>query len=348
MVEYVCNKCFRTFDHKHNYIYHINRKKSCVAIKERISKNLDRKPALKKIISDKIDQIEKLIPDNTPKVINKKKVLNEVLESFNVKNILKPNGEINSLIIYNEDFTKPDCVYCNKNFINNSHRNRHMNSNCDVRKGYIEVIKVLEAELNNIYLENKFLRNKYMSLFGDSYLFPFGTEKFGSLDIKLIGDAVKNPYKGLPDLIEAYHFNQEEKKYNNVRIKNPRGNHMEIYNGTNWVIETKENVIQTLIRTYKDIIDTELDNLHTLVSPHLIRNYNDFSEYVDQYISYLMYDTDLDFLHKKYAKPIYQRIYTAMELMLINVFRKEIFHRLEEEIILRNTKKKDENELVEK
>jgi len=342
MVEYTCNKCFRTFDHKHNFIYHINRKNSCVAVKDRLTKLVDRRPQLKKVINEKIKDIDELLPKSIVDIFDKKKVIETVTEGIKEEKILKPNGEMGTLNVYNPEFTEPICVYCNRNFVTNSHRNRHMNNNCDVRKKYIEMITVLETELNNIYLENKFLRNKYMGLFGDNYVFPFGTEKFGSIDINLVGDAVKNPFKGLPDLVEAFHFNSDEKRYNNIRIKNPRASHLEIYNGTNWIIETKENVIQTLIRTYKDIVDTELDNMNGIISPNLIRNYNDFSEYVDNYISYLMYDTDLSSIQKKYAKPIYQKIYTAMELMLINAFRKDIFHKIEEEIF-----KKEENIKIE-
>jgi len=330
MVEYTCNKCFRIFDHKHNYLYHVNRKKSCAAAKEKLSKLMDRRPYLKKFMNETIQDVQKMLPENIVNIFDKK-ILDAPPDMIQEK-ILKPDGELGTLNIYNPEFIDPICVYCNRNFVTNSHRNRHMNNNCNVRKKYCEMIKVLESEFNNLYVENKFLRNKYMGLFGDG-IFPFGTEKFGSVDINLIADAVKNPFKGIPDMVEFFHFSGKEKKYSNIRIKNPRSSHLEIFNGKTWIIETKENVIQTLIRTYIDLIDTEIDNLNSVLPPFMIRNYNDFTEYFDYYISYLMYDTDLTSVQKKYSKPVYQKIYSSMELMLINTFRKEIFLKIEEEIM---------------
>jgi len=84
---------------------------------------------------------------------------------------------------------------------------------------------------------------------------------------------------------------------------------------------------------YKDAIDNEIDNVTQLLPSNIIKNYNDFSEYIDYYISYLIYDTDLTALQKKMGKAIYNKLYNAMEIMLINSFRKELFNKIEEEIM---------------
>lgn len=320
MVEYTCNKCFKIFSHKYNYLYHINKRKSdCTKINSKIN-NIPNDPNVKKILEKKFEDISKNLS-------------NKIINSFDNEN--KQENETidySNIPIFNQEFNQPICVFCNKKFITNSHRNRHMNQNCLVRKRYIELIKVLDIELENLYTENRFLRNKYMSLFGDKYLFPFGTEKFIGYDQNLIIDAIKNPYKGIPDLIEAYHFNPLENRYHNIKIKNPRNSHIEIYNGSDWVIETKENVIQTLLRTYKDIIDMEVENYNSNLPSNIIKSYNDFSEFIDYWLSFLLYDTELTSYQKKHSKPIYNKIYTAIELMMINCFRKEVFNKIEEEI----------------
>lgn len=290
MVEYTCQKCNRIFNHKHNYIYHIRRKNSCIP--EKPEEKQEEKPK-------EVQVVEK---------------------------------ESKSLVIYNPNLIDTNCVYCNKFFHTNSHRNRHMNTNCAIRKKYLELIKILDGELENLYLENRFLKSKYMGLFGDNHLFPFGTEKISGYDNNLIMDCIKNPYKSIPDFIESYHFNPLERRYNNVKIKNPKASSLEVYNGVNWVIETKENVIQTLLRNYKDIVDMEVEKLNENISENFIQSYNDFSELVDVYLSFAIYDRDITPYQKKTSKPIYLKIYTAIELMLINVFRKDVSHKIEEEI----------------
>jgi len=292
---------------------------------------------MKKYLEKKLEQSNQVIqPVNVFSDENKEK-LKEKLDN-NTENL----SDYSNIKIFNPEFNEPVCVYCNKRFMTNSHRNRHMNSNCVVRKKYIDLIKTLDSEYDSFYLENKFLRNKYMSLFGEQYLFAFGTEKFSGYEMYLVADVIKNPYKGIPDFIEAYHFNPLESRYNNVRIKNPRGGHLEVFNGKNWVIESKETVIQTLLRTYKDIVDMEVENFSKTIHQSLIKNYNDFSEYVDYYLSFLIYDSEIPLIYKRNAKPIYHKIYTAIELMLINTVRKnkDIYCKIEEEIT--NLKSKNE------
>ena len=306
MVEYTCNKCLRIFDHKHNYLYHINRKRSCLNVSEKIQQLSNPPPNI--IIDNSSYKPENNKPDNF-------------------------KNELKSMTIYNPQMNEPICIYCNKLFMNNSHRNRHMNNNCPTRKKYQELIKILDFELENLYLENRFLRGKYIGLFGEKYLFAFGTERFVNYNLNLVADCIRNPYKGIPEFIEAYHFNSIERRYNNIRIKNPKGSHLEIYNGTNWVIETKDNVIQTLLRTYKDIVDSEVEKMSETIPYNFIKNYNEFSENVDFYISHLIYDSDILPNVKRICKPIYCKIFSSIELMLINIFRKEISHKIEEETL---------------
>lgn len=301
MIEYKCEKCNKIFDHKHNFIYHLKRKTNC-------NKQADK---LKELTKNEIQ------PPEIVNVFDKKKVIKETKKKLSSYELAQ------KMTIYNKDLNDPICVYCNKLFSSNSHRNRHMNNTCDVRKRYYELIDVCDKEIDNLIVENKFLKNKYLNLFGDKYLFPFGMEKFSNVDIGLITNAIKNPYKGLPELTQKYHFNPKEMRYHNVRVKSPKSMHLEIYNGTNWNLESRENVITTLLRTYKDIVDTEVDKSDCKIAFQFIKAYNEFSEAIDYYISFILYDCDLTQEQKKLYKPIYQRIFTAIDLMIINAFRKD-------------------------
>lgn len=323
MVEYKCEKCHRIFDHKHNFLYHQNKKKSCIPTFPKIIDQI----TAKNLLDQKFNDIG-LTTSQLMDIINKPND-DEQLEDIDMSNFT----------IYNPEFIKPICVYCNKHFLTNSHRNRHMNLNCNIRKKYIELLKTLDSEIENQYLENKLLRNKILELYGDNTLFTFGTEKFSTYDMNLVSDSIKNPYRGIPKFIESYHFNTLEPRYNNVRIKNPKGTHFEIYNGMSWVMETRERTIQILLRTYKDIIDMEVENFNGIISSHFIKNYNDFSENIDIYLSFIINNSEISPFQKKKSKPYYLKIYSEIELMFINIFRKEITNKLEEDLF-NNIKKK--------
>lgn len=303
MIELKCNKCNKIFDHKHNYVYHMRRKNSC-------------NPLLDEL---KIKKENNTIPIIS-NVYDKQKIIKEIKNN----NESYDSNEINNnLTIYNPELREPICVYCNKIFSSNSHRNRHMNGSCKIRQKYINLIELCDKEIENLIVENNFLKNKYLSLFGDKYLFPFGMEKFININTSSIINTIKNPYKGLPEITEKYHFNPKEIRYHNIRVKNPKSLHLEIYNGSDWIIESKENVITTLIRTYKDIIDMEVEKYYNKISLNIIKNYNDFSEAIDYYISFILYECEITNEQKKQFKPMYNKIFNSMELMIINTFRKD-------------------------
>lgn len=300
MIEYKCEKCNKIFDHKHNFIYHLKRKTNC-------NKQAD--------ILKKYDK-EIPVPE-TINVFDKKKVIKETKKKMTSYELAQ------KMTIYNKELRDPICIYCNKLFSTNSHRNRHMNTACEVRKRYYELIETCDKEIDNLIIENKFLKNKYLNLFGDKYLYPFGMEKFSNINFTIISNTIKNPYKGIPEFVNKFHFNSKELRYHNIRAKNPNSMHLEIYNGTNWNLESRDNVITTLIRSYKDCIDNEIDKYSSKIAFQFIKAYNEFSEAIDYYISYVIYDCELTPEQKKMYKPIYQRIYTAMDLLIINTFRKD-------------------------
>jgi hypothetical protein len=113
MVLYICNKCNKEFNNKHNYVYHINRKNPCIlednTIKLEINKYLDEINQLK--------EKNKLLEDNNKKLEEKNielesqnKILNNLVDKCIVNNKTKNNN-------------------CNNNNNNNNTTNNTININ---------------------------------------------------------------------------------------------------------------------------------------------------------------------------------------------------------------------------
>jgi len=254
---YKCEKCNKIFNHKHNYIKHSKRKNNCnkaIEIFNKLSPPFHNSDSVKDDNSQNLPSSESLSPQ-----------LNVVCYGENNESLHKYN------IIYNPDMSKPICVYCNQNFSSNSHRNRHMNNNCIIRQRYIQLIEIYDKEIHDLTIENNFLKNKYLSLYDDKYIYPFGLEKFPSIDKKDIEDIINDPINSFIKLMEKYHFNPKKLQYHNIRFID--NTYIEVYNGKKWELDLLENVIIILLKTYKDIIDLEIEKMNILSN-----DYNNFSE----------------------------------------------------------------------
>jgi len=300
MVEYICPKCYRIFNHKGNYEYHINKKSNCVSV-----------PKIK-IQEKKEDILENinLITKNTIQEMKKKINCPELDE--NIK-------------IFNKEMDDPICCYCNKFFTSKSHTKRHMEENCLVRKRYQELLKIYEKQLEGLYIENRFLKEKYLNLFSKNHLFPFGLEKIIKIDKETVLEVIKNPFKGIPNMIEKVHFSIINPQFHNIKIPCSGSTTFEVYDGCKWIIETKENIINSLMMLYKDMIDNEIDFYENEVNNYQFKSYFDFSSYLETYLNHLKLHTELTNIQKKYCKSIYQKLYHAMDLVFINLYRKELF-----------------------
>lgn len=287
---YKCEKCNKIFNHKHNYIKHSKRKNNCnkaIKIFNELSTPFHNSVSIKDDISQNLPSsgVDSSLESSSPQL--------KAVDYGRDESPYKYN------IIYNPNMSEPICVYCNQNFSSNSHRNRHMNNNCIIRQRYIQLIEIYDKEINDLTIENNFLKNKYLSLYDDKYIYPFGLEKFPSIDKKDIEDIINDPIESFPKLIEKYHFNPKKLQYHNIRFID--NTYIEVYNGKKWELDLLENVIIILLKTYKDIIDLEIEKMNILSN-----DYNNFSEEIYNIIKEKQ-------AQSKNYKIIYQKIYKIIQ-----------------------------------
>jgi len=235
----------------------------------------------------------------------------QTIESPPIPDIIEEMHTISRYKIYNQNLEEPICIYCGKLFKSNSHRNRHMNQSCKTGHAYKKIISDLDVIILELKKENELLNEKYNDCSKEP-IYKFGMEKFNYTDNTIIINAINNPFIQIPELIKDYHFNPLKKKYNNIKIKNPLDNYYEIYTGTNWRYESKDIVIETLIRTYKDIIDIEFNKATSKFTEETILKYREFTENIDNYIMEIYTEISIT---------IYKKIYKLIEIMLLNEFR---------------------------
>jgi hypothetical protein len=186
---------------------------------------------------------------------------------------------------------------------------------CKTQKSYATILEDLKEDLEDLKTENIELNEKYLKE-KKKRITPFGMEKIPLTKTDIL-EAIDNPYKKIPQLIKCYHFNSDKHEYNNIKIKNPMDTYYEIYNGSEWKYELKRTIIDTLLQTYKNIIDTHYSKKKDKMDLNKSKIYDEFTENIDTHIT--------NSQQYKYSKNVnYKKIYQHINDMLISVFRKKI------------------------
>ena len=168
-----------------------------------------------------------------------------------------------------------DCKYCDKKFTRKDSVKRHIKFNCKVlkkqnleRKKIFDKLQELEEENKKLKKENKQLllnqnihnttNNINNGTVNNITIIAHGKEDISEIGLKKILLAVSKGYSTPLKLTEAIHFNPEHPEFHNVYIPNINNSYAMIYDGQDWKLVQKSELIDEL---YMDKVDYVHDNL---------------------------------------------------------------------------------------
>jgi len=176
-----------------------------------------------------------------------------------------------------------NCVYCKKAFTTKSSVTRHIKNSCKVIKQRDEERKNIFDELQKLREENKQLKEKLLEqntntqiinnttnnttnntnninngTVNNITIIAHGKEDISEIGLKKILLAVSKGYSTPLKLTEAIHFNPEHPEFHNVYIPNINNSYAMIYDGKDWKLVQKSELIDEL---YMDKVDYVHDNL---------------------------------------------------------------------------------------
>ncbi len=257
MTVYKCDRCDKKFKQKFNLDRHLNRKNPC--------KN-------RTIFEPKLSQSEPYE--------------NEYETLKNSKN--EPQNEPQNKKEYK-------CKYCCNIFSTNSHYNRHIKHNCKTRRELEEekanIFKQLLTEIHEIRKENMEVKEKIMrmscrtkitkntnttnsnNIIKDNIvnnntivLVGCGKEDIMKFDKQKVIRAISAGFYSTHKLTDLVHFDPEHPEYHNVYIGNMKDKYAMMYDGTNWILTTKTEIIDKLYESKKAFVEGNFDDFCKLLS----------------------------------------------------------------------------------
>jgi hypothetical protein len=226
MSDYMCDVCKKPFKRKANLTYHINR--AVCSEKPYKCKFCPNKFTSKTAMYTHIRDVCKIKKEEE----KKQKDFNERLKKIEEENkTLKKQADMNEKKTQKEikklkaQIKTQSAISKTKNINNGSVVNNNNNNNI----------------INNIAF------------------IGYGKEDMEKIDKKEILKAIQNGFKSVVNLTEAMHFNPNHPEYQNIYISNIKDKYAMMYNGKEWDLSMKDELVDRIYDDKKNYIEENLN-----------------------------------------------------------------------------------------
>jgi hypothetical protein len=119
----------------------------------------------------------------------------------------------------------------------------------------------------NIQINNNHLNIK---------LLAFGNEDMSHLVDSVYKKILNKGFKSVPTLVNFVHFNRNKPQNHNVYISNIQTNYALVYDGDDWKLKERDDVLRQLIDDLTAILSDKFDELSATLDEHTIKKFKRF------------------------------------------------------------------------
>lgn len=249
----------------------------------------------------------------------------EIQKNDTPKIIEEPKIEFEQKADNNIDEIDNICSFCGKLFSRKDSLQRHQQNHCKKKP------KENPTIINNYQTINNYQQNIQQNInqFNPNFsnINPFGQEDISFLTSEVLKNIIKNPEAGIPQLISLIHFNPDIPQNQNVRLKNKKEPYIDVFNGQIWEMRDKDDTINDLIASKKEIADDYFENTlemqeeqkKTIINSLIQSKYESYTDAIDNYVDSIAIqdDTVKNTIKKKYLR-LYDKLYKQVNLILLN------------------------------
>ena len=170
------------------------------------------------------------------------------------------------------------CGYCNHQFTQRNNMYSHMKYRCKIKKKneddkqniYNELLELkkinenLEQRIKQLEFEKKSvnIKSNNVNSFNNIILVGYGNENLKKIDRADILKSIKSGFNSSLVLTDTIHFNPKYPEYHNVYISNIRDKYGMMYDGKDWALLTKTDLVDKIYDEKKNFIESKLDDFY--------------------------------------------------------------------------------------
>jgi hypothetical protein len=196
---------------------------------------------------------------------------------------------------------KKQCHYCNKIFSRVDVLNKHLNQgHCEVKKEtdnkmenkLMEMIDDMQKQIQELKAENK----KYKQVINNQTniehqnnqtnnlnlnVIAFGKEDYSFITNATFKKILDKGFNSIPALVDELHFNKNKPEHHNIYISNIRDDYVLVYDGNDWNLQSRKDVLDSLYYSSSDTLETKFKELFDSLDKFTIRKFERFLDQKD-------------------------------------------------------------------
>jgi hypothetical protein len=110
---------------------------------------------------------------------------------------------------------------------------------------------------------------------------PFGKEDLSFLTLKDYTKIFNKGCYSIPEIVKLIHCNEDKPEFMNVYIKNFKDEYMFTFDGKDWDIEKKDDVLNNMIENKKNLLESKFDDMQDSLPQYAINMFKKFLERSD-------------------------------------------------------------------
>jgi len=283
MVEYKCDKCQKTFDKKHNYDVHANRKYSCY-------KNNQPVPEIYRIIPNNIkniNSVDKITQCNYCKqTFSQISSLNRHLnDRCKVKKEdIDKKEEIYQLLIKQMEESKKEMEERKKQIQMMEETNKRMLNEITELKKQIKkgtstnnsnngvINNIDEQNITNNNTNNQQNNIKQLNI----NLIAYGKEDLSFITDDQVKKILNKGFKSIENLAQIVHFDKNRPENHNIYISNIKDSYVMMYDGIDWKLMNRENCLQDIYDEKCDYLVEKFEQLEGKLDESTLKRFGNF------------------------------------------------------------------------
>lgn len=189
---------------------------------------------------------------------------------------------------------KHKCKFCDKSYMHSSSMYKHMRKvhQANNTEGILSVDDNKTTIIHN-HTTNNTTNNTILIIQN------FGNENTSYLTDDYLANRLKQPKKGISDIIRQIHFNPGRPENHNIKITNKKLPYASVFSAGSWKLEDKKKVINQMIDKSYCIMDNVYNDYHKSLMPSTRRQFETFQNRYGELKKDLERTTELQILNEQ-------------------------------------------------
>jgi uncharacterized C2H2 Zn-finger protein len=189
--------------------------------------------------------------------------------------------------------TKRTCLYCEVLYADVQSVGKHMKI-CPLRPSETDELKQIIAQLSNKMdnmsqqmekMQPTTINNNIQNINNiqnnNIVIVPFGKEDLSFLTLKDFSRVLRKGCYSIPELLKLIHCNDDRPEFMNVYIKNFKDEYMFTFDGKDWGVEKKDDVLANMIENKKNFLESKMNDMSEELPKYAITMFQKFLERSD-------------------------------------------------------------------